>query len=86
MLGYWTWQNRTALGNQKGPIFDFGYGSIGHLQMLARCGAHATAVDVDPLLSELYKMLREHLVRKRSTASRSISFRNDAGRRGWNGI
>ncbi len=36
-------------------VFDFGYGSIGHLQMLARCGAHTTAVDVDPLLPEIYK-------------------------------
>ncbi len=36
-------------------VFDFGYGSIGHLQMLARCGAYATAVDVDPILPKLYK-------------------------------
>jgi hypothetical protein len=36
-------------------IFDFGYGSIGHLRMLAQMGLQATGVDVDPLLAEMYK-------------------------------
>ena len=36
-------------------VFDFGYGSIGHLRMMAQLGIHATGVDVDPLLAEMYK-------------------------------
>lgn len=35
-------------------LFDYGYGTIGHLKMLARCGADAVGVDVDPFLRELY--------------------------------
>lgn len=35
-------------------VFDFGYGSIGHLRMLAQMGIEATGVDVDPLLSNMY--------------------------------
>jgi SAM-dependent methyltransferase len=36
-------------------VFDFGYGSIGHLRMLAQQGIHVTAVDVDPLLPVMYE-------------------------------
>lgn len=36
-------------------VFDFGYGSIGHLRMLAQLGIDVTAVDVDPLLAQMYK-------------------------------
>jgi SAM-dependent methyltransferase len=35
-------------------VFDFGYGTIGHLRMLASLGADVTGVDVDPLLTALY--------------------------------
>jgi len=35
-------------------VFDFGYGSIGHLRMLAQMGLDVTAVDVDPLLPNMY--------------------------------
>jgi SAM-dependent methyltransferase len=35
-------------------ILDFGYGTIGHLRLLAGLGADITGVDVDPLLRALY--------------------------------
>jgi len=35
-------------------ILDFGYGTVGHLRLLAYCGAQAVGVDVDPLLPALY--------------------------------
>jgi hypothetical protein len=35
-------------------ILDFGYGTVGHLRLLASRGAHAVGVDVDPLLPALY--------------------------------
>jgi hypothetical protein len=35
-------------------VFDFGYGTIGHLRLLASLGADVTGVDVDPLLTALY--------------------------------
>jgi hypothetical protein len=35
-------------------ILDFGYGTIGHLRLLASMGADVTGVDVDPLLPALY--------------------------------
>jgi SAM-dependent methyltransferase len=35
-------------------ILDFGYGSIGHLRLLASLGAQVSGVDVDPLLAALY--------------------------------
>jgi SAM-dependent methyltransferase len=48
-----------ALGLSKAPlkgmrIVDFGFGSIGHLKMLAAAGAHVTGIDVDPRLASLY--------------------------------
>ena len=35
-------------------ILDYGYGGIGHLRLLASLGAHATGVDIDPILAALY--------------------------------
>jgi hypothetical protein len=35
-------------------ILDFGYGTIGHLHLLAGLGAEVTGVDVDPMLRALY--------------------------------
>jgi SAM-dependent methyltransferase len=35
-------------------IFDFGYGAIGHLRLLAGLGADVVGVDVDPLLNAIY--------------------------------
>jgi len=35
-------------------IFDFGYGGIGHLRLLAGMGAFVTGVEVDPILQALY--------------------------------
>jgi SAM-dependent methyltransferase len=35
-------------------ILDFGYGTVGHIRLLARLGADVTGVDVDPLLRALY--------------------------------
>jgi len=36
-------------------VFDFGYGSIGHLQMMALAGSHAVGVDVAPILKWMYR-------------------------------
>lgn len=35
-------------------FFDFGYGGIGHLRLLASLGVRAVGVDVDPVLAALY--------------------------------
>jgi len=35
-------------------FFDFGYGGVGHLRVLASLGLEVTGVDVDPLLAALY--------------------------------
>ena len=35
-------------------VLDFGYGTVGHLRLLARLGADVTGVDVEPLLRALY--------------------------------
>lgn len=35
-------------------VLDYGYGTIGHLRLLALCGADAHGVDVDSYLSALY--------------------------------
>jgi hypothetical protein len=46
---------RSGLNSISGKKFlDFGYGTIGHLRLLASQGANITAVDVDPLLPALY--------------------------------
>ncbi len=42
-------------------VFDFGYGSIGHLRMFALSHLHAVGVDVDPLLPLLYEKRFEEL-------------------------
>lgn len=35
-------------------VLDFGYGTVGHLRLMAQNGAHATGVDVDTFLAALY--------------------------------
>jgi SAM-dependent methyltransferase len=46
---------RSGLDSVTGKkILDFGYGTIGHLRLLATQGANVTGVDVDPLLPVLY--------------------------------
>jgi len=35
-------------------LLDFGYGTIGHLQLLAHCGFEAHGVDVEPVFAALY--------------------------------
>lgn len=35
-------------------VLDFGYGTIGHLRLIAQLGADAVGVDVDPFLTALY--------------------------------
>ena len=42
---------------ERGPrprILDFGFGTIGHLQLLAHCGFEAHGVDVEPVFAALY--------------------------------
>jgi SAM-dependent methyltransferase len=39
---------------ERKRILDFGYGTIGHLRMLAGLGAEVVGVDVDPLFPALY--------------------------------
>ena len=41
-------------GKPSARVFDFGYGSIGHLRMLALSGQHCVGVDVAPLLKAIY--------------------------------
>ena len=46
---------RAGLGDVAGrKIVDFGYGTIGHLRLLASLGADVVGVEVDPLLRALY--------------------------------
>jgi SAM-dependent methyltransferase len=46
---------RSGLESLSGKkVLDFGYGTIGHLRLLAAQGALVTGVDVDPLLPALY--------------------------------
>lgn len=42
----------SAVGGRR--IADFGYGTIGHLRLLASLGADVVGIDVDPLLRALY--------------------------------
>lgn len=35
-------------------VLDYGYGTLGHLRLMAACGAEATGVDVDTFLTALY--------------------------------
>ncbi|MFN9717574.1 MAG: hypothetical protein ACK58L_02705 [Planctomycetota bacterium] len=39
---------------QPRKLLDFGYGTIGHLQLLAHCGFDAHGVDVEPVFQPLY--------------------------------
>lgn len=41
-------------GGSRPRVLDFGYGSIGHLQLLAHCGVDAYGVDVEPVFPALY--------------------------------
>lgn len=43
-------------------IADFGYGTIGHLKLLASLGAQVTGIDVDPLLERLYSAPEDRAV------------------------
>jgi hypothetical protein len=47
-----------AIGGDKPlqgkKLLDYGYGTIGHLRLLAQIGVHAVGVDVDPVLRALY--------------------------------
>jgi SAM-dependent methyltransferase len=44
-----------GLGDLSGKrVLDFGYGTIGHLKLMAAMGAEATGVEVDPMLQILY--------------------------------
>ncbi len=46
---------RNGVGDLEGrKVFDFGYGGIGHLRLLASLGSHCVGVDVDPVLDALY--------------------------------
>ncbi len=46
---------RSGLNDVSGlKLLDFGYGTIGHLRLMAALGADVTGVDVDPLLHALY--------------------------------
>jgi SAM-dependent methyltransferase len=46
---------RAGVADPSGlKVLDFGYGTIGHLRLLASRGADVTGVDVDPLLRALY--------------------------------
>ena len=40
--------------NARPKLLDFGYGSIGQLQLLAQCGFEAHGVDVEPVFPALY--------------------------------
>ena len=45
---------RAGLASADGlKLLDFGYGTVGHLRLLASLGADVTGVDVDPLLRAL---------------------------------
>ncbi|RIK67634.1 MAG: hypothetical protein DCC65_05745 [Planctomycetota bacterium] len=37
-------------------VLDYGYGTVGHLRLMALCGADAVGVDVDPFLPALYSL------------------------------
>ena len=52
VLEVWGAAGVKELGGKR--VLDFGYGTIGHLRLLALCGASAVGVDVDPLLPALY--------------------------------
>lgn len=48
-------------------VLDFGYGTIGHLRLLAGLGAKVTGVDIDPLLRALYTAAEDQGVVKDRT-------------------
>ena len=46
-------------GLENAAVADFGFGSIGHLKLMARCGAQVSGIEVDPLLRELYSFAED---------------------------
>ena len=49
-----------GIGDISGKrILDYGYGSIGHLRLLASLGAHVTGIDPDSYLDALYSESRD---------------------------
>ncbi len=46
-------------GLEKSHVVDFGFGSIGQLKLMARCGAQVSGIEVDPLLRELYSFAED---------------------------
>ncbi len=60
-------------------IFDFGYGTIGHLRLLGALGADVVGVDVDPLLRALYSAPEDQGI-VRNARGRSGSIRLVHGR------
>jgi hypothetical protein len=59
---------RSGLDRFSGKkVLDFGYGTIGHLRLLASQGAIITAIDVDPLLPALYSAPGDQGVVKNSS-------------------
>ena len=58
---------QSGLGDVSGlKILDFGYGTVGHLRLLAGLGADVTGVNVDPLLHALYSAPEDQGVVKNS--------------------
>jgi len=54
-----------GLGTLAGKkVLDFGYGTIGHLELMAYLGAETVGVDVDPFLTALYSHPGDRGVRK----------------------
>ena len=48
-------EERPLLETLEGArVLDFGYGTVGHLRLVALCSAHAVGVDVDPFLPAIY--------------------------------
>ena len=46
-----------GLGDPQGlRIADYGYGTVGHLRLLASLGVDAVGIEVDPMLKKLYSM------------------------------
>ncbi len=71
---------RSGLNDVSGlKILDFGYGTIGHLRLLASLGADLTGIDVDPLLHALYSAPADQGLVKNPTG-RNGAIRLIAGR------
>jgi SAM-dependent methyltransferase len=65
----------TDLSGKK--ILDFGYGTVGHLRLMALCGAHAVGVDVDSFLVAMYSEPSDQgVVRSKAGKNGSIRLLN----------